>query len=151
MEVNPERLDEIEARLDEINRLKRKYGPTLDDISAFKKRVGGELEEMATGKDRAGKLESEENRLQEEILSLAKGLSEKRRTAARRLEKEVERELAGLGMGKTRFHVRTEGADKGVEREAHGALRIGPFYLTANGMDEVEFLFSPNIGEAMKP
>ena len=151
VEVSPERLDETEARLDEINRLKRKYGPTLDDIFAFKKKVGGELEEMATGKDRGGKLESEENRLQEEILSLAKGLSEKRRMAARRLEKEVERELAGLGMVKTRFQVRTEGTDKGVEREAHGDLRIGPFHLTPNGMDEVEFLISPNIGEALKP
>ncbi len=151
VEVNPERLDEIEARLDEINRLKRKYGPTLDDIFAFKGKVEAELGEMATGKDRAEELESEENRLQEEILSLARGLSEKRRMAARRLEKEVERELAGLGMGKTRFQVRTVEADKGGEREAHGDLRIGEFLLTAKGMEEVEFLISTNIGEALKP
>jgi len=151
VEVNPERLDEIEARLDEISRLKRKYGQTLDDIFAFKMKVEAELREMATSKDRAGELESEEMKMQEEILSLAKGLSEKRAMTARRLEGEVEKELADLDMGKTRFSVRIEGADRGLAKEAHGDLRIGPFHLTSKGMDEVEFLISPNIGEALKP
>ena len=151
VEANPERLDEIEARLDEITRLKRKYGQTLDDIFAFKRKVEVELGKMATSKDRAGELESEEMKLQEEILSLAKGLSEKRRTTARRLEGEVEKELADLDMGKTRFHVQIEGAGNGAAKEPHGDLRIGAFHLTGKGMDTVEFLISPNIGEALKP
>jgi DNA repair protein RecN (Recombination protein N) len=151
IEANPERLDEIEARLDEINRLKRKYGQTLDDIFTFKRKVESDLRKMATSRDRAGELESEEMQLQEEILSLAKGLSEKRRMTARRLEGEVEKELADLDMGKTRFHVRIEGANNGVAKEAHGDLRIGGFHLTGKGMDKVEFLISPNIGEALKP
>ncbi len=151
VDVNPERLEEVEARLDEINRLKRKYGPTMNDIFAFKKKVEGELMGMATSKDRAGELESEEMKLEEEILSLAKGLTEKRSTIARRLEGEVEKELADLGMGKTRFQVLIEGIDKGVAKEAHGDLRVGEFHLNAKGMDEVEFLISPNIGEALKP
>ncbi|NIS63358.1 MAG: AAA family ATPase, partial [Proteobacteria bacterium] len=94
VDVNPERLDEVEARLDEIIRLKRKYGPTMDDIFAFKEKVEGELRGMATSRDRANELESEETKLEEEILSLAKGLSEKRAMIARRLEGEVEKELA---------------------------------------------------------
>jgi DNA repair protein RecN (Recombination protein N) len=151
VDVNPERLEEVEARLDEINRLKRKYGPTMNDIFAFKKKVEGELMGMATSKDRAGELESEEMKLEEEILSLAKGLTEKRSTIARRLEGEVEKELADLGMGKTRFQVLIEGIDKGVAKEVHGDLRVGEFHLNAKGMDEVEFLISPNIGEALKP
>jgi DNA repair protein RecN (Recombination protein N) len=151
VDVNPERLEEVEARLDEINRLKRKYGPTMNDIFAFKKKVEGELMGMATSKDRAGELESEEMKLEEEILSLAKGLTEKRSTIARRLEGEVEKELADLGMGKTRFQVLIEGIDKGIAKEAHGDLRIREFHLNAKGMDEVEFLISPNIGEALKP
>jgi DNA repair protein RecN (Recombination protein N) len=151
VDVNPERLDEVEARLDEINRLKRKYGPTINDIFSFKRKVEGELRGMATNKDRAGELESEETKLEEEILSLAKGLSEKRSAIARRLEGEVEKELADLGMGKTRFRVQIDRADREASKEAHGDLRIGEFHLNAKGMDEVEFLISPNIGEALKP
>jgi DNA repair protein RecN (Recombination protein N) len=151
VDVNPERLDEVEARLDEISRLKRKYGPTMNDIFAFRKKVQGELRGMATSKDRAGQLESEEAQLEEEILSVAQDLSDKRSTVARRLEGEVERELGDLGMGKTRFRVRIYRADKGAAREGHGDLRIGEFDLNAKGMDEVEFLISPNIGEALKP
>jgi DNA repair protein RecN (Recombination protein N) len=151
VEVNPERLDEIEARLDEITRLKRKYGPTLDDIFQFRSRAETELREMETGKDRIGQLESEEKKLQGEILSLAKDLSGKRRMVARRLEGEIERELADLSMDKTRFQVRIEGPDKAPEKGVRGDLRVGGIHLAPKGMDEVEFLISPNIGEALKP
>jgi len=151
VDVDPERLDEVEARLDEINRLKRKYGPTLDDIFEFRRKVEAELGDMATSRDRTGELQLEETKLEEEIRSLAKGLSEKRSMIARRLEGEVEKELADLDMGKTRFRVRMDRADKREAKEAHGDLRIGEFHLNAKGMDEVEFLISPNIGEALKP
>ena len=151
VEVNPERLDEIEARLDEVSRLKRKYGPTLDDIFEFRRKVEAELGEMATSKDRAGELESEEEELQEEILSLAKDSSGKRRMVARRLEGEIGKELADLSMNKTRFQVQIEGAEKAMAKEPRGDLRVGAFHLTPKGMDEVEFLISPNIGEDLKP
>jgi DNA repair protein RecN (Recombination protein N) len=151
VEVNPERLEEIEARLDEINRLKRKYGPTLEDIFEFRRRAGAELGEMATNRDRIGQLESEEKGRQEEIVSLAEELSEKRRMVARRLEGEIEEGLADLDMGKTRFRVRIERAEGDSAKEVHGDVRIGEFHLTPKGMDELEFLISPNIGEALKP
>jgi DNA repair protein RecN (Recombination protein N) len=151
VEVNPERLDEIEARLDEITRLKRKYGPTLDDIFQFRSRAETELREMETGKDRIGQLESEEKELQGEILSVAKDLSGKRKMVARRLKGEIERELADLSMDKTRFQVRIEGSDKAPEKGVRGDLRVGGIHLAPKGMDEVDFLISPNIGEALKP
>jgi len=151
VEANPERLDEIETRLDEINRLKRKYGPTLDDIFELRGKMEADLRDMATSKDRVGEWESEEKGLQEEILSLAEDLSEKRRLTARRLEGEIGRGLADLGMDKTRFQVRIDRADKASAKEVHGDLRVGAFHLTPKGMDEVEFLISPNIGEALKP
>jgi DNA repair protein RecN (Recombination protein N) len=151
VEVNPERLDEIEVRLDEINRLKRKYGPTLDDIFEFRRKAEAELGEIAASKDRAGELESVVKELQGEILSLAKELSEKRRTMARRLEGEIGRELTDLNMDKTRFQIRIDKVDKVQPKEGHGDLRVESFHLTPKGMDEVEFLISPNIGEALKP
>ncbi len=151
VDVNPERLEEIEARLDEINRLKRKYGPTLEDILEFKVKVEDELTAIETNKDRIGELESEEMALQEEILSLAKDLSERRKKIARGLERGVEQELADLGMGKTRFNIRIDRAEKVGEKEGAGGVWIGECYVTARGMDEVEFLIAPNIGEALKP
>jgi DNA repair protein RecN (Recombination protein N) len=106
---------------------------------------------METNKDRIGELESEEVTLQEEILSRGRDLSERRKRIARGLERGVEKELAELGMGKTRFNVRIDRAEKVGAKEVTGDVRIGEFYLTARGMDEVEFLISPNIGEALKP
>jgi DNA repair protein RecN (Recombination protein N) len=151
VEANPERLEEIEARLDEMSRLKRKYGPTVDDIFLFRKKAEAELEEISASKDRAGELESEEKGLREEILSLAQELSEKRGAGARRLEEAIGRELRDLNMDKTRFQVRIGRVGEASAKEASGEVQVGSFHLTSKGMDDVEFLISPNIGEALKP
>ena len=151
VEANPERLEEIEARLDEMSRLKRKYGPTVDDIFEFRRKAEEELGEISASRDRAGELGSEEKELREEILSLARELSEKRRAIARHLEEAIGRELGDLNMDKTRFQVRIDRVDKTSAKEAHGEVQVGSFHLTSKGMDDVEFLISPNIGEALKP
>jgi DNA repair protein RecN (Recombination protein N) len=134
IEINPMRLEEIEKRLEEIDRLKRKYGPTVEEVLLFKKKADEALKSFTSDEERLSKLEVLLGPLQEEVIDLGKKLSGERRRAASDLKRSVEKELGSLGMKKTTFEVHRED-------EA----------LSLKGMDRVEFLISPNLGEDLKP
>jgi len=133
-EINPLRLEEVEGRLDEIERLKRKYGPTVDEVLRFKEKADEKLQSFASDEEELFQLEKALTPLQEAVTSLAGRLSSGRKGAASELKKIVERELGSLGMKRIVFEV---------------AIENGP--LTPTGMDRVEFLVSPNVGEEVKP
>jgi len=134
LEVNPERLEAVESRLEAIDRLKRKYGPTIEAILLYKERVDEALRSLDVDEGRLGELEALLSPLEKEMLDVAQSLSTSRRRVAENLKRLIERELASLGMKKTTFEVLIENAA-----------------LTAKGMDRVEFLISPNVGEPVKP
>jgi DNA repair protein RecN (Recombination protein N) len=134
LESNPGRLAEIEDRLALMEKLKRKYGATIEEVVAFGKQVGIQIAEMESGEETARRLEEEERRLEGRYRELAGELSERRRQAARRLEKPVEKELAALAMERTRFEVALASIDP-----------------ASHGTDRVEFLVSPNPGEPVRP
>jgi DNA repair protein RecN (Recombination protein N) len=137
IEASPERLAEVEDRLAAIDRLKRKYGPTLDEVTA----LGGELErklnEMENKDEVLRKLRVELAKAAEGYLAAARSLSRQRYEAARKLEKQVETEVNELAM-KARFKVEASGADE----EAN---------WTTKGFDEVRYLISANPGEPLGP
>ncbi len=134
VEVNPVRLDEIENRLDEIDRLKRKYGSTIEEVLAFKRRVDEALKSFTSDEEKLSQLESRLEPLRQMVNSLGKKLSGERKRVASELKKSVEKELNSLGMKKTIFEI-----------------HIDPLPLSPKGVDRVEFLISPNIGEEVKP
>ncbi|MGB9628495.1 MAG: DNA repair protein RecN [Thermodesulfobacteriota bacterium] len=134
IEINPQRLEEVENRLDEIQRLKRKYGSTVEEILLFKKRIEETLRSFTFDEERLSKLEEALTPLQMEVESLARRLSRERRRIASELKRSVEKELSSLGMKRTTFEVHLEEQS-----------------LSNKGIDRVEFLISPNIGEAVKP
>jgi DNA repair protein RecN (Recombination protein N) len=134
IEANPMRLEEIEARLEEMDRLKRKYGQTEEEILLYKKKIDEALSSFTSDEERLSELERSLGPLQEEVIKLAKKMSRERKKVASELNRAVEKELGTLGMKKTTFEVRTEEVP-----------------LSPNGMDRVEFLISPNIGEEVKP
>lgn len=134
VEINPLRLEEIENRLEEIDRLKRKYGSTIEEILSFKHRIEKALKSLTSDEERLSLLESRLFPLQETVERLAMKLSDERKKVALELKKSVERELSSLGMKKTRFEV-----------------HANPSSLSFKGMDRVEFLISPNVGEEVKP
>ncbi|MEW6375775.1 MAG: DNA repair protein RecN [Thermodesulfobacteriota bacterium] len=134
IDVNPMRLEEIENRLEEIDRLKRKYGSTLEEVLLFKKRADEALKSFTSDEERLSQLENELNPLNEEVTALAKRLSKERKRVASELKGIIEKELGSLGMKKTTFEVRIEGLP-----------------LSPKGVDRVEFLISPNVGEEVKP
>jgi DNA repair protein RecN (Recombination protein N) len=134
VEVNPMRLDEIENRLEEIDRLKRKYGSTIEGVLSFKHRVDEALKSFTSDEERLAELEGGLEPLRQTVNNLAKRLSKKRKEVALELKKSVEKELNSLGMKKTVFEIRAD-----------------PSPLALSGADQVEFLISPNVGEEVKP
>jgi DNA repair protein RecN (Recombination protein N) len=134
VEINPMRLDEVENRLEEIDRLKRKYGPTVEKVFSFKEKTDEALKSFTSGEEKLSCLEDRLEPLRQVVKDLGERLSEGRKRVALELRKSVERELNSLGMKKTVFEI-----------------HIDPFPLSPKGVDRVEFLISPNIGEEVKP
>jgi DNA repair protein RecN (Recombination protein N) len=136
-EANPQRLEEVEDRLALLDRLKRKYGKTLDEILAYGEKTRQELAKLEHADERRERVQRELAKVAEDYRQAAESLSTKRREAAGKLARLVREELAQLGMGKTRLEVHFERLP-----EARGGPR---------GLDEVEFLISPNPGEDLRP
>lgn len=134
-ESDPERLDEIESRLDLLSRLKRKYGATAGEMITFREKVRQELEEVENAEAHIEALKETEAKEHEALLADAQALSEARRQLATRCQEKVLAQLNELGMQAARF-------DVSFDAEAS---------LSANGLDKVEFLLSANAGEPMRP
>jgi DNA repair protein RecN (Recombination protein N) len=145
--MDSRKLEEVEERLELLNRLKRKYGPTLDDVFRFKEELSSEMYNLDEKKERLGKLEGESKRLEAEVLERASALSLKRKEAALKLENDVEEELQNLHMKYTRFQVKmnNEGDMPG------GVPGTTIDSMGVDGGDNVEFMISPNIGEELRP
>jgi len=134
LEANPGRLEEIENRLAALDRLKRKYGRTLAEVLAFLEQVRGQIHTLEHAGERLDELRKRQRDLAAEYTRAAAGLTAQRESAARRLEKRVETELAGLAMAGTVFRI-----------------EIGPGSWSETGADQLRFLVSPNLGEEPRP
>lgn len=147
IEYNPSRLRQVEERLNMIYSLKRKYGDSISEILAFGEAAGKELTTISHSEERIEELRVEEDRLLHEIGELAAQLSSKRQEVSGQLAEAVEQELADLNMGKARFAV-SIGQSQGEEGVWVGDKR---YAFDATGIDKVEFLIAPNVGEPLKP
>ena len=146
LEFSPERLEEIENRLAEISRLKRKYGGTVETVLIHLQESEERLKNMETAEEREQELRKKLYQLRAEYLEIAQILHDKRTKAARRFEKEVEENLKAVALEKARFVVRIDTpTESDLQSEANKRL------LTAKGFDRVEFHFSANVGESVKP
>jgi DNA repair protein RecN (Recombination protein N) len=144
---DPERLEQVEERIDLLNNLKRKYGDTIAEVLAFADRAQEELDGISHSEERQVELHKAEAALLSELGVLAEELSAARRAAAAALTAQVEAELKDLGMEHARFMVamdRVEAAD-GLELDGR---RVA---FDTTGIDRVEFLIAPNPGEDPKP
>jgi DNA repair protein RecN (Recombination protein N) len=145
---DPPRLDAIERRVDEIGRVKRKYGETVEGVLAARARLESDLEGLSrTGEDE-GRLAERAERLRTELVTRATDLAERRDQAVGRLETSVLAELAALDLEFAAFRVRLlrEPAGPGELGVGPEAWRLGP-----RGVDQAEFLFSGNAGEEARP
>ncbi|HPT69086.1 MAG TPA: DNA repair protein RecN [Syntrophomonas sp.] len=135
LDFEPDQLEKLDDRLYQISKLGKKYGPSIKDILTFEAQCRSELEILEHSEEQQDKLNEELQRQQEEYYRLAGELSHYRSTAALQMEEKVARELSELNMPDVRFKIQITSLPQPGER----------------GMDEVEFLFSPNPGEELRP
>jgi DNA repair protein RecN (Recombination protein N) len=147
IEANPKRLEWVEGRLADIQRLKRKYGNTVKEILAFHERSTRDLASLLTSDENLAQLEKDRLSAATRYREAARLLSEKRKAAARVLEETVAKELAQLAMQRCRFQVAFS------ETKPDASIDTGQPapWETVLGIDQVEFLLSPNPGEDLKP
>jgi len=144
---NPERLEEINLRLDEIYRLKKKYGGSEESILSTLDQINEQLKHKINVDERISILENEENRIFEKYKSLALDISAIRKKASADLEKTVVKELNKLGIDSASFEyefIYEENSD-GINME-NRIVKPGP-----DGLETGRFLISANPGEPLKP
>ncbi len=133
---NPsELLDKIEERLDDLQRLRKKYGGTVAEIQEYRARAAAKLHDLESADELAEDLENERRDVRKKLKTVGAAITAKRRAAAKILEEKITAELVFLDMEKVRFRIEV--------------LPLSDF--AADGMDKVAFLVSANPGEPLLP
>jgi DNA repair protein RecN (Recombination protein N) len=145
--IDPSRLEEVEERLQLLNRLKRKYGPSLEDVMGFKDKLSMMVDNLDQKRTELEGINKKLNAMEKDIASKATDLSRKRKRVAKELEKSVKNEMSLLDMGGTRFEVRFHQGSMDQEDDSEIRMRA----IKADGYDKVEFMLSPNVGEELRP
>lgn len=148
LEFNPDRLAEVEERIELIGNLKRKYGDTIEHILEFGNRAQAELDDLSNWEAKTAGLEKQEEKLLKKIGTLAAELSTKRKSAGEQMARQVENELSDLRMGKARFGVLVEQRNDPEGAFLADGRRVA---FDGTGIDQVEFMISANPGEPLKP
>lgn len=131
----------VEERLDLIKSLKRKYGANIQEILKYLDDAVKEKEDLENFNETNQKLLNENQKIKEELFALYEKLSSARRLSAKEFAKNVLVELKDLGMEKARFE---------IEFAPMSELNDCKF-SSPNGIDDIEFKFSANLGEPVKP
>ena len=134
LDVSPGELDRVESRMDQLYRLKKKYGATVEDMLEYLHRCTEELAQIEDAGDTLLRLEQELGKAEKAARQAAQALSDARKAAAERLTAQILTELQQLDMGKIRF-----------------AVDFAEKPLDSDGMDTVRFLMSANVGEELRP
>tara|TARA_Y100001934_G_scaffold177393_1_gene210041 strand:- start:8010 stop:9749 length:1740 start_codon:yes stop_codon:yes gene_type:complete len=135
IELNPERLLELEEQIDALQSLKRKYGPSLEDVVQFGEKAADKLSFLESRDAEVSRLNAELERLSKELIKTGKTITSKRKKVIGKLSKEVVKQLRALGFKQSEFDVALESMDT----------------PTQNGFDRIEFQFAPNPGEPSQP
>lgn len=139
LDVEPGELDQVEARLDQLYRLEKKYGGTEEAMLAYLERCRTELDQIQFSADTLEKLNQKMEKARTKAQKVGEALTKARKDAALQLEQRIQNELSSLDMPKVRFHVSIL------------PLQTGEWGMDATGMDDVCFLMSANVGEDLKP
>jgi len=138
--TDPHRLDAITNRLGVLKQLQRKYGPSIENVLEYGEQAEIELSSLETVEKKIEALEEERDKLIKKVMYAADGLSLSRTNVADKLRTAMENELVSLNFHHTDFKVSLVSCSDG---NIDG--------IQATGKDQVEFLFSANPGEPVKP
>ena len=143
LEFSPERLAEIEDRLAEITRVARKYGGSVASALAHLSESEAKLDAIENAEFHLEEAKKHLSQTHDAYIAVATDLSAARSKAAAKFGKEVESALSAVALNKAKFEVR-------VAMSEPGAIATGANF-TSKGFDAVEFFFSANVGESVKP
>ena len=129
IDYSPQKLDAMQSRMEEINKLRRKYGASIEDILAYCEKAKAELDYT-----NLAQMEQELSTITEELKQSAATLHKMRQKNATALAENIVRELQSLSMPDAKMQINLILSDN----------------FTENGADEIEFLFSANLGEDLK-
>jgi len=148
IEFNPSRLEEIEDRMAEINGLKRKYGGDIDLILSQRDKIAEELDTLSNFQENIESIQKCINSHQIVLANNSVTLADKREKTARVFKKNVEKELSDLGMKDVKLEVQFNYEDDDLSFVAYRKQKVK---INSTGIGVIEFLFSPNLGEDLKP
>jgi len=134
LDADPARMEWMDQRMTEYQRMKRKYGPTVPDVLAALETNRKKLEDLQSRGERLEEMDREIERLDAALRKEGGQLHEKRAKAAGQLARDITAELNDLGFPDGTFSVSLQASEP-----------------RADGMDEIEFGFEPNVGESMRP
>ncbi len=140
-DIDPDRLEAIEDRLELIRKLEKKYGEGIEGILNYRNKSEEELNTLVSSDEKLASIQAALLIKEEALLQAAQILSEKRSKTARKIEALIIINLKDLAFGSPAFKI-----DLHQEKD-----RDGKYIVNAHGMDRIEFLFSANPGEPLKP
>ena len=136
LDVDENSLDKMLERHEKIKRLKLKYGPEISDILKTADDLRQKIDNLKHADERAQDLQNELSAAQQELLKQAQTLHDKRLKAAEKLSAQITAQIKPLGFNQVKFGV---------------AVDMDEENISSTGADKVEFLFSPNPGQALRP
>ncbi len=140
LSTDPSRLEQAESRLSDLKKILRKYGPSVRDVLKYRQELEAQLNQLDSLEHTKNHIKERLSQQGRDLLNAAEQLSRKRADAARSLASGVEKELSQLNMHKCKFIVEQK------TPEAPSINDIGP-----NGLDHIQFLFTPNPGLDPRP
>jgi len=143
LDFDPGRLDQVQERLELIKALGRKYGNSIQELLEFYEKAKIEIEDLQDSEEKQETLKADLEEIKSKLTKRSQTLSKKRQSVAKKIEKEVVKQLSDLSMPDTRFSIHV-GQEKGNDT-------LDGFIASSHGIDNIEFMIAPNVGETLKP
>lgn len=149
IEFDPARMEQIDSRLDTINRLRRKYGDSIEKILHALETIKSQKSELESTDELIGKIKSDLENLHQTLAENSRKLSEKRKAAATDLSRRMESEFRLLKMEGTRFDVLFRNCPQ--QPGTTKWLCVDGNEVSEKGAEQAYFMIAPNVGEDLKP
>jgi DNA repair protein RecN (Recombination protein N) len=151
IDINPDEIEDKRERLGAINLLKKKYGGSIQKIIEHREKIGKELELADNFSTAINSIEKDINTYRKSAGEVAEKLTSSRKKQALKVESEVKKELAQLGIVNANFNVKITQSESEENSENFILIKNKKYQCTESGIDEVEFYISTNTGEDLKP
>lgn len=151
-----EGLDAINSRIHELDELTRRWGPTLEDVIAWRDKAAFEVEDLDASPEKVDEIKKQRKQAFDDAVKAAETLSKKRKLAATALANTVTRELSALAMAGSGLEIRVVRRDSAsrnrtVSKDGETPMPSATWPLDPNGIDDIEFLFTPFPGSPQLP